>query len=358
MKNHYISVRLLKLYKLLTENGLDALLVTKAENIRYLSGFTGGSDARLLISPTEKYLLTDSRYLEQAERESPGWQLIEERPPGFKQLQEISRTYRKIGVEAHAITHSLFLELERLLESDLQPVSSLVEGLRRIKDEGELELIRESARITDIVFKEICRQIKPGISERDIANEIVHLLRQNACEKESFDVIVVAADNAALPHGRPGKRQLRPGDMVTLDFGGFYEGYTADMSRTIAVAKTSSRFRELYQALLLAQEKGITSVRAGQPCREIDRLVREELKAYGLEQYFTHGTGHGIGLEIHELPRISPLSDAILEENMVITIEPGIYIKGWGGLRIEDDVIVKNKYGEVITHSDKSLLVL
>lgn len=358
MKNCIFSERLLKLYKLMAGNEIDALLVTKGENIRYLSGFTGGSDARLLISPTEKYILTDSRYREQVERECPGWQLMEERPPGFKQLQEVSRAYKRLGVEAHAITCSFYLELQKTLKSDLQPLSSLVEALRQVKDESELELIRESARIADAVFKDICLRIKPGVSERDIANEISYLLRQKACEKESFDVIVVSAENAALPHGRPGNRRLIPGDMVTLDFGGFYEGYTADMSRTIALTKASARFRELYQILLAAQEKGIASVRAGQSCREIDRLVREELRAYGAEQYFIHGTGHGLGLEVHEQPRISPLSDAVLEENMVITIEPGIYIKGWGGLRIEDDVIVKDKYAEVITHSDKSLLLL
>ena len=348
--------RLLRLYKLLEEKEIEALLVSKGENIRYLSGFTGGSDARLLISPGEKYILTDSRYQEQVERECPDWQLREEKPPGLKQLAELSQAYKRIGVEAHAISYSFFMELQQSLKSDLQPVSQLVEGLRQVKDETELKLIRESARIADTVFSDICLKLKPGISERDIASEIVYLLRQKGCDKESFDVIVVSAENAALPHGQPGNRRLASGDMVTLDFGGFYEGYTAVMSRTIAISKASARLQELYQALL-AQEKGITMVRAGQSCREIDRAVREKLKAFGLDPYFIHGTGHGLGLEIHEQPRLSPLSEAVLEENMVVTIEPGIYIAGWGGLRIEDSVIVKDSYGEVITRSDKKLLV-
>jgi len=356
--DNIFTERLLRLYKLLEEKEIEALLVSKEENIRYLSGFTGGSDARLLISPGEKYILTDSRYREQAERECPDWQLREEKPPGLKQLVELSQVYKRIGVEAHAISYSFFMELQQSLKSDLQPVSQLIEGLRQVKDETELKLIRESARIADTVFSEICLKLKPGISERDIASEIVYLLRQKGCDKESFDVIVVSAENAALPHGQPGNRRLTAGDMVTLDFGGFYEGYTADMSRTIAITKASARLQELYQALLLAQEKGIAMVRAGQSCREIDRAVREKLKAFGLEQYFIHGTGHGLGLEIHEQPRISPLSEAVLKENMVVTIEPGIYIAGWGGLRIEDSVIVKHQYGEVITRSEKKLLVL
>ncbi|MDD2510235.1 MAG: Xaa-Pro peptidase family protein [Syntrophomonas sp.] len=349
---------MLRLYSLLEKNEIDALLVSKAENIRYLSGFTGGSDARLLISPGEKYILTDSRYREQVKQECPDWQLREEKPPGLKQLVELSQSYKRIGFEAHNISYSYYSELQQSLKSDLQPISQLIEGLRQVKDEMELKLIRESARIADAVFSDICLKLKPGISERDIASEIVYLLRQKGCDKESFDVIVVSAENAALPHGRPGNRRLASGDMVTLDFGGFYEGYTADMSRTIAVSKASARLQELYQALLLAQEKGISMVKAGQSCREIDQVVRQSLKAFGLDQYFIHGTGHGLGLEIHEQPRLSPLSEAVLEENMVVTIEPGIYIAGWGGLRIEDSVIVKDKYGEVITRSEKNLLVL
>ena len=257
--DNIFTERLLRLYKLLEEEAIEALLVSKEENIRYLSGFTGGSDARLLISPGEKYILTDSRYREQAERECPDWQLWEEKPPGLKQLVELSQVYKKIGVEAHAISYS-FYGTATVLKSDLQPVSQLIEGLRQVKDETELKLIRESARIADTVFSEICLKLKPGISERDIASEIVYLLRQKGCDKESFDVIVVSAENAALPHGQPGNRRLAAGDMVTLDFGGFYEGYTADMSRTIAISKASARLQELYQALLLAQEKGIAMV--------------------------------------------------------------------------------------------------
>jgi len=337
---------------------IDALLVSKPENIYYMSGFTGGSDARLLISFDQNYILTDTRYSEQAARECPEWRLVEEKPLEIKELVELSGDFARIGVEGHYLSYQFCQELQGSLKSKVLFLANIVEELRLIKDEFEIQLLKEAARINDEVFADMCRKIGTGISERRLANDIVYLLKEKGCKKESFDVIAVSAENAALPHGQPGERCLQKGDMLTLDYGGFYQGYASDMTRTVAVAETSQQFRDRYKAVLEAQELGISLVKAGAVCRDIDRSIRECLKKYGLDIYFIHGTGHGLGLEIHEQPSVSSRSEAVLMENMVITIEPGIYIPRWGGIRIEDTVIVKNGGCEVISCSPKNLLII
>lgn len=350
--------RLAKIRRFMENKPIDAFLVSKPENIRYLSGFTGGSDAQLLISFQDNYLLTDSRYREQVSRECAGWQYIEEKPPGFQKLQEISRAYQRIGVESHYITHQYFLDLEQKLDTAIVALADLVEELRLRKDENELSCLRQAAQIGDAVFKDITAYIKAGQNEMQVANQIVYLLKEKGCSKEAFDTIVVSAENAALPHGQPGSRIIRTGDMVTIDFGGFYQGYAGDMTRTVAINLAEHSFRDRYLKLLEAQQTGVAMVRSGMRGQEIDQAVRNCLKKYDLDQYFLHSTGHGLGLEIHEQPRVSPLSETVLLENMVITIEPGIYIPGWGGIRIEDSVIVKNGGCELLTHADKNLLII
>lgn len=339
-------------------NNMDAFLVTKAENIHYLSGFTGGSDAKLLISAHKAFILTDSRYFEQVARECPHWELVEEKPPDFKKFIELSSKYKRIAVEGHNITHQFYCELNRRIWSEICSVADVIEDMRIIKDEQELALLRKTASISDEVFDEILKTIQPGISERLIASKIAYLLKIKGCDKESFDTIAVSGENAALPHGHPGDKLLVPGDMITMDYGGFYKGYAGDMTRTVAVSEASQQLRDNYQAVLEAQQLGVSMVKADVSCRDIDQAVRNCLKKYKLDMYFQHGTGHGVGLEIHEQPRVSFSSDTVLAENMVVTVEPGIYIPGWGGIRIEDTVIVKKGGCEIITHSDKSLLIV
>ena len=354
-----MNERIKKMLLYMEENQLDAFLVSKGENIRYLSGFTGGEDARLLLTPQQRYIFTDSRYFEQVKRECPDWELVESRSPGMEEMQKVSSAFNRIGVEGHVVSYSSFHELEQSLPNKLVPLTNVVEKLRQVKDEGELQMIREAARIGDEVFSELCRhKIAPGVSERELANQIVYLLRNKGCDNEAFATIALGGENAALPHGHPGDYRLRSGDMLTLDFGGFYSGYAADMTRTVAIAEAPPDFPARYQQLLEAQKLGVSLVKAGANCRDIDTAVRNCLKDYGLGDYFQHGTGHSLGLEIHEAPAISSRSNAVLEENMVVTVEPGIYIAGWGGIRIEDTVIVKNGGCEVITHSDKNLLII
>ncbi|NLO21567.1 MAG: aminopeptidase P family protein [Syntrophomonadaceae bacterium] len=338
--------------------GLDAMLISKGENLRYLSGFTAGSDALLLLSHQDQYILTDSRYTEQAKRECPNWSLILEKPPDHKELKQLGKKYQRIAFESQDLSYYEYLQLEQEISSQLIPTLGMVEELRMIKEEKELELLRKTAKIGDQVFKKICSLIRVGISESYIANQLLYYLKEYGCEKESFDIISVAGANAALPHGRPGSNLLQAGDMLTLDYGGFYQGYASDMTRTVAIARADRELRDKYQAVLEAQINGVNMVKAGESCSAIDRAVRKSLKKHELGEFFIHGTGHGLGLEIHESPRVSSQSSEILEKNMLITIEPGIYIPGWGGIRIEDTVIVKDGGCEIITHSDKNLLII
>ncbi len=351
--------RINKIRAKLQENKLDVMLVSKPENIRYLSGFTGGSDAVLLISSCNQYLITDSRYIEQVHRQCPGWELRLEKPAGGgEELINLSRNYKNIGFESQVITHHEYTKLSQKIPGQLIPLVGIVEGLRLIKEDEELDYLRAAAHIGDRVFEKICGIISSQVSEKHIANQIVYYLKEFGCEKESFDTISVCGANAALPHGQPEDKMLIPGEMLTLDYGGFYKGYAGDMTRTVAVTRAEPKLVDRYKAVLEAQITGLSMVQEGASGKEIDQTIRNCLKKYGLDQYFLHGTGHGVGLEIHEAPRVSFSSSEILEKNMVITIEPGIYISGWGGIRIEDTVIVKDGGCEIITHSDKELLII
>lgn len=351
-----IKDRITNLRNRLAAQNIEAFLLCKPENVRYLSGFTGGDDARLFITGQHKYIISDSRYREQIARESPDWDLIEEKNFDSSQLSLLAANFTNLGFESQALSYDTYQSLASKLKAELIPLTGLVETDRVIKDEEELILIRKAAAIGDEVFKEIVSQIRPGLSEREIASQIAYLLRQKGCEKEAFATIVVAGENAALPHGSPGQTLITDGNMITMDYGGFYQGYLADMTRTVAVGKMPPDFYDKYMAVLEAQELGVSLVKAGISCKYLDKAVRNRLQQFGLDEYFLHGTGHGVGLEVHEQPTVSQRSDAILLPGMVITIEPGIYIKGWGGIRIEDTVIVKENGCEVVTHSDKVIL--
>ncbi|MDD3853217.1 MAG: Xaa-Pro peptidase family protein [Syntrophomonadaceae bacterium] len=349
--------RIQKLRLLMQQNEVDAFIVVKAENIYYLSGFTSGEDALLLITGTDKFILTDARYSEQLKQEAPDWNLLQGKPGSLDELKEVTLDCQRIGIE-DSIVYRQFCELHKQLPNKMTALSGLVEELRIIKDETELDLMRKCASISDIVFSRLLDFIKPGITEIEVANFIANALREGGCQKEAFDTIAVSAENAALPHGKPGKRLLTEGDMLTLDFGGIYAGYCADMTRTVVIESASQRLHSLYEQVFSAQMAGVAAVKPGITAAQVDKIVRDCLAVAGLDKYFVHGTGHGLGLEVHEKPTVSPRGTGYLEENMVITIEPGIYIPGWGGIRIEDSVIVKSGGCEIITCSDKNLILI
>ncbi|MGI6412494.1 MAG: M24 family metallopeptidase [Syntrophomonadaceae bacterium] len=342
---------------IMVQKQIEAFMVSKGQNIFYLSGFTGGSGALLVVTIENKYILTDSRYREQVKAESPDWEFIEVKPNDYQGLIKLGRQFSRLAVEGHHISYAFYQELQKNIPAEIFPVSNLLEELRLVKDEEEIGLLKEAARIGDKVFAEISSLIRPGMTEKTIADQISYLLRKNGCWNESFDTIVLSGSNAAFPHGRPGSRAIMPGDMVIMDFGGIYEGYAGDMTRTMAASHVAPKFKDYYRILLEAQQTGLAMVKSGVRCRDVDKAVRDNLARYQLDSFFDHGTGHGIGLEVHEAPRISSGSDVCLAENMVITIEPGVYIPGWGGIRIEDSVIVKSGGCEVITQANKELII-
>ncbi|MGI6435100.1 MAG: M24 family metallopeptidase [Syntrophomonadaceae bacterium] len=337
----------------LAEKDLQGILITAPANIRYLSGFTAGADARLLLTLEQQFIFTDSRYREQAALECPDWNYQEEKASALEKMTQVVQGFKKVGFESLHTSYAFYQRLAQSMPLAWEPVLDLVETQRLVKTPAELDKLKRAAQIGDETFTAVLPMIEAGVEEKSLADTIVYLLRQKGCEKEAFDAIVVSGENAALPHGRPGSRRFRPGDMVTMDFGGIFDGYVGDMTRTVAVKPATKRFREIYRAVMEAQQTGLDIIRAGVSCRQVDEAVRKCLQVRGLDQYFTHGTGHGVGLDIHEGPRLAASSLETLQENMVVTVEPGVYIPGWGGVRIEDTVIVTRSGVEIITHSSK-----
>ena len=338
--------------------GEDARLVHKGENIRYLSGFTGGADGVLLVTEKEQYLLTDGRYTEQAAKEAPDWTLVELKGDMTETIRGLCGGFKKVALEAHAVTWQQYLSFKDRLGVELVPGSEWIEQLRMIKDEEEIACLKGAGKAGDAVFADILSAVRPGMTEMDVASRIVSGLKANGCSGESFATIAIAGTKTALPHGQPDETALKAQDVLLMDYGGFYHGYAGDMTRTVFLGEPSALFRDRYEIVLEAQLAGLHAVRAGVKCSDVDGEVRKVLEKYGLSQYYVHATGHGVGLEIHEAPRVGSRSDTVLKENMAVTVEPGIYIPGWGGIRIEDSVIVHADSCEPLTHSGKELIIL
>ncbi|NLB17657.1 MAG: aminopeptidase P family protein [Syntrophomonadaceae bacterium] len=347
------DVRLNNLRELMRNQGLNSLLVTDPANVFYLASFAG--DGTLLITEEEQFLVTDRRYIEQAEAESSEFAIRDIVEMDWKQL---TNQLPQVGFESVHLTYQNYLIWLDSIGEKLKPTNMLVEQLRMVKDEDEIERLRGAIRIGDEVFQDVLAEIRPGVSERHLAAFIEHRLRVRGCDREAFDTIAVSGKRSSLPHGTPSEKSLEIGDLLTLDFGGIYQGYCGDMTRTVAVTKSCSRIRNIYSWVLEAQMAGVEAVAPGRTCREVDMAVREVFERAELIQYFAHSTGHGVGLNVHEPPSVSKKNDRILEENMVITIEPGLYIPGWGGVRIEDVVLVRGNGHQVLTSTTKDLLII
>lgn len=349
--NH--ETRLNRLRDLMTQEGCDGLLITDPANMYYLSGFSG--EGTLLITEKQQYLVTDSRYIEQADQELSSFEIQGPPTDGWVSL---TQTLNRVGFEGGSVTYQRYQTWAETLGDKLLPAKPLVEQLRLIKDETELEKIQTAVRIGDDVFQDLLPEIRPGISERYLGVMISHRLRLRGCEKEAFDTIVASGKRSSLPHGLPSDKVLEVGDVVTFDFGGLYQKYAGDMTRTVVVGKSCSRSRDIYGRVLEAQMTGVEAVAPGRTCREVDQAVRDVFARNNLDQYFAHSTGHGVGLGVHEAPSVSGRDETILQEGMVITVEPGLYIPGWGGVRIEDVVLVKGNGHEVLTRTTKDLMVI
>lgn len=344
----------------LPELGVDALLVSRLPNVRYLTGFSG-SNGQVLVGAAGSVFLTDGRYDEQSRREVGD---LERRIylDGFPALVlEVCRFLgvTRLGFEAAGTTVKARDELEEALDGmELVSVGTEVERLRWVKEEPELRLIERAQELTDAGFDELPRILREGISEREAALELELAMRRAGADGLAFDTIVAFGEGAAEPHHHPTGRRLRRGDVVKVDFGALHAGYHADMTRTLAFGAIDEGLLEVYELVRAAQQAGVEAVRAGMAAKEVDAASRRVITEAGYGDAFSHGLGHGVGLEIHEGPTVRRTSEDVLPEGTVVTIEPGVYLPGRGGVRIEDMVHVTAHGGRVLPRATKELMVL
>jgi Xaa-Pro aminopeptidase len=340
-------------------SGMDALLILNAKNIRYLAGFTG-SEGALVVGPTWLTLLVDGRYVTQGRGEAVGADVVEfrNRVDGITAVAH-GHSLRMIGFESPALSVEEYLRLqERLPGVTFRPLGSDFQLLRAVKDHEEIDRIREAARIASDSLASIREMIRPGVREKEIALELEYRMQRGGAEQPSFETIVASGANAALPHAQSGSRAIANGDCVMIDYGAVSGGYHSDETCTYVVGSASARQREVYSLVKEAHDRAIRAVRSGVSCGEIDRIARDYLEEAGLGGYFSHGTGHGVGLDIHEAPRLAAGREEILQAGMVVTVEPGIYLPGIWGIRIEDTVLVTDQGCETLTRTSKDLTIL
>lgn len=357
-----MQIRYEKLKKLLEEKKLDAVLVSDGYNMRYLSGFTGGT-GYLLITKNSKTLFTDSRYTIAATAQAPDYSVVEV-DAGRDYCKFINQVLETeniavLGFEANQVRYSTYEMLkDRLTAKELAPLSSELADLRRIKTAEEIALHRQAEHIGDIAFEEILKELKPGITELEVAAKLEYIMKMNGADKLSFESIIASGVNSSKPHAEPGHKKIASGDFVTMDFGCVYNGYCSDMTRTVVVGKANEKQKEIYNTVLKAQLAVLDMLKPGLPGKAYDNVARDIIYGAGYEGYFGHGLGHSVGLEIHENPRFSMIEEDIVEAGMIMTVEPGIYIPDFGGVRIEDMVVLTEDGYENLTYSKKELIEL
>lgn len=346
----------------LEEAGLEAVLITDEKDQRYACGFPF-TDGAVLVTRKKAYLFTDSRYIEAAEKavdESVSLQLF-----GMgRSLEELIKSalaengVSRLGGEEFSLPHGEYLRWEKLLETELLPAQKIFSELRASKTPEEQQYMREAQAIAEKALEDVLHIIKPGVSERDVAAEITYRLLKHGAEGNSFDPIAITGKNTSMPHGVPGDAVIKEGDFVTMDFGCLHRGYCSDMTRTVAVGYADEEMKSVYATVLEAQLAGIAAARAGVAGCEIDAAARRVINSAGCGQYFGHSFGHSLGLCIHESPNASPSCKTLMPEGAVISAEPGIYIPGKFGVRIEDVLILSREGCENITHAPKELIIL
>ncbi|HVL99528.1 MAG TPA: aminopeptidase P family protein [Egibacteraceae bacterium] len=338
----------------LSDAELDALLVTKRVNVRYLTGFTGSVGA-LLVTAESAVLAVDDRYAEQAADEVADVELVVTR--GDDWLRERGRGAR-LGLESHDLSWDRALALAGLLDARVEPAPAHVETLRQVKDAAELAALRRACAITDGAFAHLCGRLGPGLTEREVARLLHHTLTELGAHDQAFEAIVASGPHSARPHHRATDRRLAAGDVVKLDFGALVEGYHADMTRMVALGAPDPELERVFAVVRRAQEAGVAAVTDGVPAKTVDAACREHIAAAGYGERFPHGTGHGLGLEIHEAPVLRQEAGATLRAGMTVTVEPGVYLPGLGGVRIEDTVAVTGGSADVLTRSPRDLVRL
>jgi len=344
-----INKRISSVLDIVREEGADAFLVFNHElsgqpGTRYLSGFSG-TESVLLIAEKGNFIFTDGRYFSRVKEECPDYELAP--ASGTLLWDEMRGIFEKLGLKKFVFdsARTSYSQISRLNEKidgiSAVGIDNVLQKIRVVKDETELEKIQKAVSISAKSFKELMPFIKEGMTENELAWKLETLMRENGAEKISFELIVASGPNGAKPHAKASDRKIQKGELITLDFGCYFEGYASDVTRTVALGPVSDKLAEIYETVRVAQELGCKAVKAGITGIEIDKICRDYISSKGYGEYFLHGTGHGVGMEIHELPYVSAANKKPLQENSVITVEPGIYIEGFGGVRIEDTIAVK-----------------
>ncbi|MDD7662661.1 MAG: aminopeptidase P family protein [Eubacteriales bacterium] len=356
-----MNQRVLKLMERLALDQCEAVLVHNPSNMFYLSGYTG--EGLVLIGREMQTIITDFRYTEQAEKQAPGFS-VEMTEKGVSHEAIVGRlcAEHEIGAlyyEDDYLTVRSFESCRKAVPGvEWKSLHEEVQHIRQIKDEDELSRIAEACRITSEAFERLLPEIKEGVTEKELALKLEFDMLTHGATGLAFSTIVAAGANGSLPHAVPGDYKVRLGDMITFDFGAKYNGYCADMTRTVALGQPSDEMRKVYQTVLTAQQTARDAVMAGKCCKDIDAIARDYIYSHGYEGRFGHGLGHSVGIDIHEEPRLSMTCSAILEENQIMTVEPGIYLPGVGGVRIEDSVIVKKDGCIPLTSPTRELIIL
>lgn len=349
-----------KILEILRQYAIDGLLISNEHNMRYLSGFTGGT-GYLFLTEERKVILTDFRYTIQAEAESNGYEVFEIDGSYEEAINLLIKeeNVETLGFEGQDVLFNSYEKLkERLTLKRLVAVKDEVTILRAVKEPWELERIAQAERIGDLAFEKILDDIKPGMTELEVAALLEYYMKSNGAERLSFETIVASGVNSSMPHAVPTNKKIENGDFLTMDFGCIYKGYCSDMTRTIVVGTASLEQKRIYQLVLDAQMAALEFMKAGYMGCEIDNVARKLIYDAGYEGCFGHGLGHSVGLFIHENPRLSPKEQKIIQPNMTVTVEPGIYIKDFGGVRIEDLVCVTEAGAVNYTNSPKNLIEL
>lgn len=352
-------MRIDKLRQAMERSRADAALVTSVENVSYYSRFSGNS-SQLLITPSEKYFFTDFRYTEQAETETD-FTVVETKAAARVQTifdYATKHGVKKLGIDLSDVSYTAFKSyLNYIAEDDMVDLSSAIAQQRTIKDAEEIALIAKGAHHNDLLFHHMCKILKPGMSEMDIRAELIYYMNKNGADI-AFAPIVASGENSSLPHATPTDRKIRPGDFLTMDYGCRFGGYCSDFTRTVAISRMDKEQQKVYDIVKCAGDMALEALAAGKGAREIDAIARDYIAQAGFGQAFGHGLGHGVGMMIHEAPTLNEISDATLQDGMVVTIEPGIYLKGRWGVRIEDICVVRNGGCENLSSAPREIIII
>ena len=357
----YFKNRLDKLFSEIKNLGYDGIYITNMTNIRYLTGFTGSAAILLIVNETV-YFLTDGRYIEQSKNEVKDAKIFIINSSYFNTIYNnklLSKKGISIAFEAENLSFSHYQNLiKKFSHIHWEQTNSIIETIAAIKDSKEIDALKKAIEITDDVFTAILPELKIGITEKYIAAKISYLFKMNGAEGDSYESIIASGSRSALPHARATDKTFERGDFIVMDFGALYKGYHADMTRTVLIGPPTSKHKEIYNIVLESQLNGIKIAKAGIACSAVDNACRSIIEEKGYADFFNHSTGHGIGLEVHTLPRIHKSNKEPLQSNNVITIEPGIYIPHWGGVRIEDDCLILSNKCIPLNKSSKELIII